>query len=124
MKILTGKNTLRIQLEGSEQLWAMKTHIDVPKSNILYTEWCEYFDDWHKYEVRLPGTFAPGFLAAGSFLTENGWDFLYITKPKGLINPVAKQVLIIETDLNKYRRLILSMEHADASKVLTWMNRR
>jgi hypothetical protein len=124
MKLLRGKATLRIELEGQEQLWALKGHIDIPKKHILYAEWCEYFDDWKKYEVRLPGTYAPGFLAAGSFWTENGWDFLYVTHPKGLTNPVAKEVLVIETDLDKYRRVILSTDYAEASKVLTWMNRR
>lgn len=124
MKVLRGKNLLRIELEGQEQIWALKTKIDILKQHILYVEWCEYFDDWKKYEVRLPGTYAPGLLAAGSFWTEEGWDFMYITHPKGFTSPVAKQVLVIETDQKKYRRLILSLEHAEASKVLTWMNRR
>ena len=124
MKVLRNKSLLRIQLEGQEQLWALKSHVDIPRDRILYVEWCEYFDGWNKYELRLPGTFAPGLLAAGSFWTEEGWDFMYITNPKGLTNPVAKQVLVIETDLKKYRRLILSMEHSEAQKVLTWMNRR
>lgn len=124
MKILCGKSTLRVELEGQEQIWALKSQIDILKSHILYVEWREYFDEWNKYEIRLPGTYAPGLLAAGSFWTESGWDFVYITRPKGFTNPVAKQVLVIETDLKKYRRVILSIEHSEASKVLTWMNRR
>jgi hypothetical protein len=124
MKVLRGKNLLRIQLEGQEQIWALKTQIDIPKSHILFVEWREYFHDWKKYELRLPGTYAPGLLAAGSFWTEDGWDFMYITNPKGFTNPIAQQVLVIETDLRKYRRIILSLEHSEASKVLTWMNRR
>jgi hypothetical protein len=124
MKILRGKNLLRIQLEGQEQIWALKTQIDIPRARILYAEWCDYFDDWKKYEVRLPGTYAPGLLAAGSFWTEEGWDFMYISSPKGFTNPVVKEVLVIETDMKKYRRVILSLEHSEASKVLTWMNRR
>jgi hypothetical protein len=124
MKILRGRATLRIELEGQEQLWALKTQIDIPKKHILYAEWCEYFDEWKKYELRLPGTYAPGLIVAGSFWTESGWDFLYITHPKGFTNPVVKQVLVIETDLEKYRRVILSIDHTEASKVLTWMNRR
>ena len=72
----------------------------------------------------MPGTYAPGILAAGSFLTEDGWDFMYVLKPKGFMNPVMQKVLVIETDQKRYRRLILSLEHAEAQKVLTWMNRR
>lgn len=124
MKVLRGKNLLRIELEGQEQIWALKTKIDIPKDRIMFVEWCEYFDDWKKYELRLPGTYAPGLLAAGSFWTEEGWDFMYVSHPKGLANPVVKQVLVIETDMRKYRRIILSLEHAEASKILTWMNRR
>ena len=124
MKVLRNKSLLRIQLEGQEQIWALKSHVDIPRDHILFVEWCEYFDDWKKYELRLPGTYAPGILAAGSFWTEEGWDFMYVTYPKGFTNPVFKQVLVIETDLRKYRRLILSLDHSEAQKVLTWMNRR
>lgn len=124
MKVLRGKDVLRIELEGPEQVWAMKATLDIPKKHILYAEWCEVFDEWKKWEVRLPGTYAPGILAAGSFWTEDGWDFLYISHPKGFTNPVARQVLHIETDMKKYRRYVLSMEHSEAQKVLTWMNRR
>jgi hypothetical protein len=124
MKVLRNKNVLRIELEGQEQLWAMKTKIDLHRDSVESTEWCEYFEDWRKYELRLPGTYAPGLLAAGSFLTEDGWDFLYVHHPKGFTNPVVRQVLVIETNLKKYKRLILSMPHAEAQKVITWMNRR
>lgn len=124
MKILRGKKLLRIELEGKEQIWALKSKIDIPKEHILFVEWREVFDEWKKYELRLPGTYAPGLIAAGSFWTEEGWDFMYITKPKGFTNPLVKHVLVIETDLKKYRRVILSIDHAEASKVLTWMNRR
>ena len=116
MKVLRGKELLRIELEGQEQIWALRTKIDIPRKNILYAEWREVFDDWKKWEVRLPGTYAPGILAAGSFLTEDGWDFLYITHPKGFTNPIARFVLVIETDLKKYRRIIVSIDHSEAQK--------
>ena len=124
MKVLRGKNLLRIEMEGQEQIWSLKSKIDIPKKHILFAEWREVFDEWKKWELRMPGTYAPGILIAGSFLTEEGWDFMYITKPKGFTNPVVRYVLVIETDLKKYRRIILSLEHSEAQKVLTWMNRR
>lgn len=124
MIVKRGKDLLRIQLEGPEQVWAMKASLDIPRKHILYVEWCEVLDEWKKWELSLPGTYAPGILAAGSFWTEDGWDFLYITNPKGFTNPVARHVLHIETDLKRYRRYVLSIDHAEAQKVLTWMNRR
>jgi hypothetical protein len=124
MKVLRGKKLLRIEMEGHEQLWSLKSHIDIAKEHILFVEWRDVFDEWKKWELRMPGTYAPGILAAGSFLTEDGWDFMYVLKPKGFMNPVMQKVLVIETDQKRYRRLILSLEHAEAQKVLTWMNLR
>ena len=124
MKVLRGKSLLRLELEGQEQLWALKSRIDIPRKHILYAEWRDVFDDWKKWELRMPGTYAPGILAAGSFLTEDGWDFMYVQKPKGFTNPVVQKVLVIETDLKKYRRIIVTLDHSEAQKVLMWMNRR
>lgn len=120
MIFTTTKKELTIALHGSEQVWALKAKIVVAKKDINKVEYCELFKDWRKWEVRLPGTAAPGALFAGSFWTEEGWDFLYLKRPHGWRRPFIHNVLVIETNQNKYRRIILSVPKQEVKDVLRW----
>jgi hypothetical protein len=120
MNFITTKKELVIALRGREQVWALKAKITIAKKDIKTIEFKEVFKDWRKWEVRLPGTGLPGRLIAGSFWTEEGWDFLYLTHPHGLRNPFVHNVLYIETKLPKYRRIILSVPKEDVKSVLKW----
>jgi len=120
MTFTTTKNELQILLSRNEQIWAMKAKIIVAKKDIESINYCETFKSWRKWEVRLPGTGLPGKLVAGSFWTEEGWDFLYLKNPHGLLNPFALNVLVIETKLSKYRRIVISVPKEEAKDVLAW----
>ncbi len=78
MKITPMKTMLRVQLEGREQVFALRAKIDIPRKSILSVEWKDVFRDWKTWEVRIPGTGLPGVLFAGSYWTEDGWDFMYV----------------------------------------------
>jgi len=120
MKFVTDNDSLVIELHGREQVWALKAKISVLKKDIIVAEYKELFHDWRKWEVRLPGTGMPGKLVAGSFWTEEGWDFLYLINPHGWVNPFVHHVLYIETKQAKYKRIIVSSNQAEAQKVATW----
>jgi hypothetical protein len=120
MKFVTDKKTLVIELHGREQVWALKAKILINKSDIKSIEYKDVFKDWRKWEVRLPGTGMPGKLIAGSFWTEDGWDFLYLTNPHGWLNPFVHDVLYIETNQQKFHRIILSCPKDEAKNVLKW----
>lgn len=122
MNFLTDKKSLIIELYGREQLWSLKAKIIVLKKDIINVQYLDIFKDWRKWEVRLPGTGMPGRLIAGSFWTEEGWDFLYLKNPHGWLNPFVHNVLLIETKQQKYKRIILSITKAEAQNVLTWAN--
>jgi hypothetical protein len=120
MKFLTDNKTLTIEMQGQEQLWALKNKIIVLKKDILKIEFIELFKDWRKWEVRLPGTGMPGKLVAGSFWTEQGWDFIYLKNPHGWLNPLAHNVLFIETKLPKFKRIILSSNFEETKILINW----
>lgn len=120
MQFITNKSSLTIELQGREQIWALRTTITIPKKYIIRVEYRKYFDDWRKWEVRLPGTGMPGKLIAGSFWTEQGWDFLYLTNPKGWLNPTVHGVLYIQTTQQKFKRIILSCSKEQALLVEKW----
>lgn len=120
MTLNTDKNGLSIELHGKEQLWAMRAKIAVPLETITNIMFEPKFRNWRKWQVRMPGTHAPRLLLAGSYWTEEGWDFLYIKRPVRFINPLVFDVLVIETDQNRYARIILSSDEAEAKNIIDW----
>jgi hypothetical protein len=124
MKFVCAKDTLTIELHGREQVWALKAKIVVFKKDIKHIEYKDVFKDWKKWEVRLPGTGMPGKLVAGSFWTEDGWDFLYLVNPHGWLNPFALNVLYIETDKQKFKRVIVSCSKKEVAHVIKWAGDR
>lgn len=120
MQFVFDKKSLTIEFQGREQVWALKAKVTILKKNIQLVQFLPLFNDWRKWEVRLPGTGMPGKLVAGSFWTEEGWDFLYLTNPHGWINPFVHNVLFIETNQQKFRRIIISVPESEAKKVIEW----
>mgnify|MGYP000979119964 CR=1 FL=1 len=123
MQFITTPKLLSIELHGREQLWALKAKIEVAKKDIQLLEYRDTFANWRKWEVRLPGTGMPGKLIAGSFWTEEGWDFLYLTNPHGWVEPFVHNVLYIETNQQKFKRIIISCTPDEAAPVVAWANK-
>ena len=123
MRFVTTPQSLVIELQGKEQLWALKAKIEVTKKDIKLLEFRDIFANWRKWEVRLPGTGMPGKLIAGSFWTEEGWDFLYLTNPHGWVEPFVHNVLYIETKQQKLKRIIISCTPEEAVPIVAWANK-
>jgi len=120
MRIYTDKDSINIELRGKEQFFALRACVKVPFDSILSIAYEEKWQDWRKWEVRMPGTGAPGKLMAGSFWTEQGWDFLYVRSPRGLRRPIAENVLVITTSQDRYRRVIVSCDGDTAKDITAW----
>ena len=120
MRFLVDKRSLVIELQGFEPMWALKARLTVLKSDIVSAEFKEEFKDWRKVELRLPGTGIPGVLIAGSFWTAEGWDFLYLRDPENFSLAIVRNVLCIETTLNKYRRIIITCQRSEVEHVFEW----
>lgn len=122
MILKTDDKGLRIELHGHEQVWALRAKIDVPCEIITGIRFEPTFQEWRKWEVRIPGTAVPRLLFSGSYWTEDGWDFLYIKKPRGILKPVVNDVLVIETSQNRYTRIIVSVTPDEAKGIIKWWN--
>jgi hypothetical protein len=120
MRIYTDENGITIELHGKEQFFALRACVKVPFDTIESVVHEEKFQDWRKWEVRLPGTGALGKLIAGSFWTEAGWDFLYVRNPRGIFRPVAENVLVITTSQDRYRRVIVTCEPKQGQEIAHW----
>lgn len=124
MKILTSDEGIKVVLHGREQLLSLRAKVVAPIKSITNISFKEMFDDWKKWQIRMPGTNAPKLLLAGSYWTEDGWDFIYAKRPIGFIKPKLNNVLVIETDQDRYNRIILSYPEDDASQIISWWKKQ
>lgn len=123
MKIATTKDSVYIELHGKEQFWSLRAKVTIDLKTITDIRYEAEFQDWRKWEVRMPGTHAPRVLLAGSYWTEDGWDFMYIKRPSKFINPMVYNVLVIETTENRYSRVIVSSNTETGKKIVNWWNK-
>ena len=121
MRLVTQANQIVLKFEGIEQLYALRRQLTVQKSSVVSAEYIAVFKDWQKIELRLPGTFLPGVILAGSFYTSNGWDFIYGLKPRGWTRPTLHGVLVIETPKQRFRRIIVTVSETQANEVKQWL---
>jgi hypothetical protein len=120
MYTLTTTDTLTFVLEGFEQALAFRAKVKVAKEDILSITWYEKFDQWPDMLIRMPGSFLPAWIMAGSYWNEEGWDFVFAKKPKGLLLPLLFDVLVLETSQQKYKRIIVNIPKKKSQEIISW----
>ncbi len=124
MYTLTTKDSLTFVLEGTEQVLAFRAKVTIALSDILSINWHDKFKEWPSLQVRMPGSYLPAWVMAGSYWNDEGWDFVLAKKPKGFLLPVLFDVLVIETSKPKYRRIIVQMPEEKAQEIIDWWEDR
>jgi hypothetical protein len=122
MYTLTTNNTISFVMEGTEQVLSLRAKITVDRDDIIDIAWHEKFNDWPSLQIRMPGTYLPRWVMAGSYWSEEGWDFVLAKKPKGFNYPLLFDVLVVRTKKDRYKRIIIRMEKDRADDVLKWWN--
>ena len=120
MYTTTTKNSLTFVLEGTEQVLSFRAKVKIAREDIASIAWHEKFSEWPSLQVRMPGSYLPSWIMAGSYWSDDGWDFVLAKKPKGMMQPVLFDVLVVETTQNRYRRVIIRMEQDKAREVIDW----
>jgi hypothetical protein len=102
MQLSISDQTLNIDLDGWEQLWAFYFNADlkVPLAHITEVSTELPASDWR--EVRLPGTFLPGVIKAGTYYTPNGREFWYVTQ--------RDRYLTLKLENEFYNRIVLAID--------------
>lgn len=124
MYAVTTKDSLSFILEGTEQILAFRAKVSVDRHDIISVKWYDKFNNWPSLLIRMPGSYLPTWIMAGSYWSDDGWDFVLAKKPRGLLQPLLFDVLVIETKLPKYRRIILRMKKDKADEVMKWWKAR
>ncbi len=120
MTVTTTDDSLTLRLTKREMVNALRSKVVIPKSTVTSVEWKDVFKDWPPKELRIGGTYLPGVIMAGSYISSRGWDFVYAHKPKGWTRPELREVLVITTNRKRYRRIILSMPKSSAKEYEAW----
>ena len=107
-------------LEGTEQVLALRAKVNVDKKDIVDVQWHDTFSEWNNMMVRMPGSYLPRWIMAGSYWTDAGWDFVYAKKPKGMLQPILHKVLVVTTNKSRYRRLIIELTKDNAQEIIAW----
>ena len=120
MYTTTTNENLTFVLEGTEQVLAFRAKINIAREDIVNITWHDRFNDWPSLQVRMPGSYLPSWIMAGSYWSEEGWDFVLAKKPKGLMQPILFDVLVVETKKDRYKRVMIRMKKEKVDEILKW----
>ncbi len=103
MQLSIADNQLKIDLEFWERVWAMYFNADlyIPLDHIVRAS-TEKLSDHPLRQVRLPGTFLPGVIKAGTYYTGDGREFWYVNR--------SDSFLVLELENEFYKRIVLTVD--------------
>jgi hypothetical protein len=112
--------TLSFILEGAEQVAALRAKVSTDKEDITDIVFRDVFNNWEGMLVRMPGSYLPRFVMAGSYWTDEGWYFVYARKPRGVRKPILHNVLVITTKKDRYKHLVIETTKENADEIINW----
>lgn len=107
MKLSIDNGLLHVKLEGLEKVWALKSSLSVSLANVTEVRAKEPDEKPRSYwtGLRMPGTFVPWVLKAGTYFTSFGKEFWYVTAGKGFLVLYLKE--------GAYQRVVLGLDDAE-----------
>jgi hypothetical protein len=114
MELSIISDRLQIEFSLKEQLLAVRFHKvwQIPLTHIIQVTTDLPPNTWK--ELRAPGSFVPGLIKAGTYYTDRGKEFWYVTRKNDFGN-----VLNIELDEEDYKRIVLN----DVANNQEWLQR-
>lgn len=102
MNLTISNENLQIKLAFLEQFFAvrLRKNLEIPLAHIKQVTTAKLQSSWK--DLRAPGTSIPGVIGAGTFYTERGKEFWYVTKDRNY--------LVIELKDESYERIILNVD--------------
>ncbi len=103
MQLLIDHDRLRIDLNTWERILAFffNQTLEIPLNHIQQATTGKPETDWK--EVRLPGTFLPGVIKAGTYYTSQGREFWYVSR---------EECLTLELKDEFYKKIVLTIDQS------------
>ncbi|MGK7889768.1 MAG: hypothetical protein AB4042_10565 [Leptolyngbyaceae cyanobacterium] len=113
MDLKLSGDTFTITLGGWEQLWAahLGKTIYIPLKHIVQVDTGKPEGIWEG--IRAPGTFVPGVIRAGTYYTQRGREFWYVTRQTDQWDDVTVLRLHLSPD-EYYKRIVLAVPDGHA----------
>jgi hypothetical protein len=110
VKISIRGNRIHLDVEGIDQLWSLRSHLEFPLSHIrsVRVDPAAAHGWWHG--IKLIGSNIPGILTVGTFYHEGGIVFFDVHDPE--------RTIVIELDHERYNRLIVEVEDPEKSRAM------
>ena len=100
-------DTVTFRVAGLHKLWALKSRVVVGARHIVAVEGAEAVPSgWAGW--RLPGTWMPGVITAGSFWKRGGWTFWDVVHPANAI--------VVTLAGHWYSRLVVEVGNPEAAR--------
>ncbi len=100
MKISITRDELRINFSITKKILSVKGSFKIPLKHIVRVTTLKPKPTWK--EIKAPGTFIPGLIKAGTYYTDKGREFWFVTKGKGILN--------LELKNESYKRIVLGLD--------------
>ncbi|CUR52216.1 conserved protein of unknown function [Nitrosotalea devaniterrae] len=100
MKLAIADNALEIKFSTTEKILAIHGSMKIPISHIVQATGMLLEPTWKS--IRMPGTNLPGIIKAGTYYTNRGKEFWYLTR--------GSEVLRLELKDESYDRIILGIK--------------
>ena len=107
---------IHLDVEGIDQLWARRSHLEFPLSHIrsVRVDPAAARGWWHG--LKLFGSNIPGVLAAGTFYQDGGMVFYDVHDPESTI--------VLDLDHEPYSRLIVEVDDPERARAMIEKNIR
>lgn len=102
MQLSLTNHQLKIDLDLWERIWAFyfNSELVIPLEHITQVNTEEPHSSWA--DVRLPGTFLPGVIKAGTYYTGQGREFWYATN--------RGNYLTLDLENEFYKKVVLTLD--------------
>ena len=95
-------DTLIVHVRGMDRLLALKSRLEIPLSHVLGAEADPEAASEAPKGLRLPASYVPGIITAGTFYRDGEWEFWDIHDPR--------KAIVIRLKGGRYTRLVVEVE--------------
>jgi len=107
MQVFSDDSNMYIKFSALEKILSVHGSFTIPLDTVSEISYERPVQSLR--EIKMPGTFFPGVIKAGTYLTNRGREFWYTTRNKPFV--------IIELKGGFYKRIILSVNESIKNKI-------
>ena len=96
---------LLVHIHGSDRLWALKSHVELPLTNVIGARSATAEAREWLHGLRLGGTHVPGVVSAGRFYSDGKWVFWDVHH--------ADKAIAVELRDERYTQLVIEVDDPD-----------